>query len=457
MTYKEFLQTKDESVKASGFDLDRNSITPMAFEFQKDLIQWACKKGKAALLTGCGTGKTLMSLEWAEAVKKHTGGNVLIFAPLSVVNQTVKEAEKFGIGKITKCRTMRDVQSGINITNYEMMEHFDMSFFQGVVLDESSILKSYTSQTTDFMVRSLRDVPYRLLCTATIAPNSYDEIGTSCEVLGIMSRTEMLATYFIHDGGKTSEWRLKKSGQNKFWEWMATWAVYFSNPAELGYQVDGYNLPDLNIQNIITKSEPNGYEMFAKVAETLEERRIARKESMEERTEIASDMANKSDEQWLLWVDYNDESEMLRKKTSECVEVKGSDEPEKKADASLEFASGNIHALVSKPSIFGFGCNFQSCHNMIFCGLSDSYERFYQAVRRCWRFGQEKAVNVYIILSEREISVLRNIERKQAQMDEMQKRMTALMKDVMVSEIRHTTRITDSYNPQERMEIPSWI
>lgn len=456
MEYAEFLKTKEQKAINAGFEIDRDSITPMAFDFQKDIIQWATRKGRAAILTGCGTGKSLMSLEWSKAVVNHTGGRVLIFAPLCVVDQTMREAEKFNIGSITKCRSMDDVRDGINITNYEMMEHFSMSEFVGVCLDESSIIKSMTSKTQQYLTDLCRTVPYRLLCTATIAPNSYMEIGTSCEFLGIMSRNEMLATYFIHDGGKTSEWRLKKPGKNKFWEFFATWAIYFNNPSDLGYEIDGYDLPKLNIKTILTKSEVGEYEMFVRAAETLQERREARKESMEDRTDTAANLANGSDDIWLCWVDYNDESDMLHRKCKDSIEVKGSDEPEYKADASINFANGNIHCLVSKASIFGFGSNFQSCHNMIFCGLSDSYERFYQAVRRCWRFGQKHDVNVYIILSEKEINILNNIEKKQAQMDEMQKEMTALMKEVTLSEIHHTTRITETYYPETEMEIPKW-
>ena len=237
---------------------------------------------------------------------------------------------------------------------------------------------------------------------------------------------------------------------------MATWAVCFNNPNELGYEIDGYDLPKLHINTIFTKSKVCDYELFVKAAETLQERREARKESMEDRTDRASALANGSNETWLCWVDYNDESAMLTKKCIDSVEVKGSDEPEYKAQASIDFADKKIHCLVSKPSIFGFGSNFQSCHNMIFCGLSDSYERFYQAVRRCWRFGQTEEVNVYIILSEKEVNILNNIERKQAQMDEMQKEMTALMREVTLSEIKHTTRIVDTYNPRKEMKIPKW-
>ncbi|MBQ1286355.1 MAG: helicase [Lachnospiraceae bacterium] len=457
MKYSEFLKTKAITMMPSGFDVDADDLNKNMFDFQKDLCRWALKKGRSAILIGCGCGKTVIQLEWAMQVYKHTGKNVLILAPLSVVNQTAQEADKFRIGKVRVCRTQDDVRDGINITNYEMIDHFDVSRFSGVVLDESSILKSFSSKTTGQLTDLFAGTPYKLLCSATIAPNDYTEIGTSCEFLGIMSRTEMLATYFVHDSGKTSDWRLKKAGRKKFWEWMATWAICFNNPNELDYQIAGYDLPELHFNTILTKSEVGEYEMFVRPAETLQERRDARKESMDDRTDRAAELVSGTPEDaWLCWVDYNDESAILAKKCQGSVEVKGADDPEYKAQASLDFADGKIHCLVSKPSIFGFGSNFQSCHNMIFCGLSDSYERFYQAVRRCWRFGQEKEVNVYIILSEKEINILENIKKKQAQMDEMQREMTSLMKEVTLSEIKHTTRITDDYNPREEMRIPAW-
>ena len=454
--YHDFLKTKAITATPSGFDVESADMNRNMFDFQKDLCRWALRKGKSAILIGCGCGKTIIQLEWAHQVHAYTNEPVLILAPLSVVNQTAKEARKFGIETVHVCRSQNDVKDGLNITNYEMIEHFDVSVFSGIVLDESSILKSFTSKTTGQLTELFAKTPYKLLCSATIAPNDFTEIGTTCEFLGIMSRTEMLATYFVHDGGKTADWRLKKAGRSKFWEWMATWAVCFNNPNELGYEIDGYDLPKLHINTIFTKSKVGDYELFVKAAETLQERREARKESMEDRTDRASALANGSNETWLCWVDYNDESAMLSKKCIDSVEVKGSDEPEYKAQASIDFADKKIHCLVSKPSIFGFGSNFQSCHNMIFCGLSDSYERFYQAVRRCWRFGQTEEVNVYIILSEKEVNILNNIERKQAQMDEMQKEMTALMREVTLSEIKHTTRIVDTYNPRKEMKIPKW-
>lgn len=457
LSYTDFLKSKEIKTLEAGFDVSKEDLNNNMFDFQKDLCRWALKKGKSAILIGCGCGKTIIQLEWANQICKHTGENVLILAPLSVVNQTSKEAEKFRMSAVTICRSQADVRKGVNITNYEMIEHFDASSFIGIVLDESSILKSFTSKTTGDLTERFCNTPYKLLCSATIAPNDFTEIGTSCEFLGIMRRTEMLATYFVHDSGKTSDWRLKKSGRKKFWEWMATWAICFNNPNELDYEIDGYDLPDLNITTILTPSEVGDYELFVTAAETLQERREARKESIEDRTDRAANLVSATvNDTWLCWVDYNDESAVLAKKCRDSLEIKGSDDPEKKAQASIDFADGKIHCLVSKPSIFGFGSNFQSCHNVIFCGLSDSYERFYQAVRRCWRFGQKHAVNVWIILSEKEINILENIKRKQSQMDEMQHEMTALMREVTLAEIHNTTRITDEYAPCEDMEVLEW-
>lgn len=458
MTYKEFLKTKELKTIAAGFEVDKKSLNKNLFPFQRDIVGWALAKGKAAILIGCGLGKSICQLEWASQIYKRTGQNILIIAPLAVVKQTAREAIKFNIETpVYVCRTQDDVKAGINITNYEMVEHFNAESFVAVVLDESSILKGFTSKTTIELTDKFQCTPYKLLCTATISPNDFTEIGTSCEFLGIMSRTEMLATYFVHDGGKTSDWRLKKAGVKKFWEWFATWAICFNNPNELGYDIEGYDLPKLNIHIILTKSKVNDYEMFVRVAETLDERRQARKESMEERTNKARELTESNDAQWLLWVDYNDESEMLRKKIADSVEVKGSDSPEYKAQASLDFANGNIRCLVSKPSIFGFGVNYQSCYQQIFCGLSDSYERFYQAIRRCWRFGQKHEVDCYIILSEREVSILENIKKKEAQMEEMQHQMTSLMKEVTLAEIQHTTRITTDYKPDKKFILPSFL
>lgn len=448
MTYEEFLKTKDLERIEAGFDIPKSKLNKALFPFQRDIVSWALKKGKCAIFSDCGTGKTLMQMEFANQVCKHSKGNALIIAPLAVVEQTKKEGEKFGIA-INVCRTQDDVKKGVNITNYEMLEHFTASAFNAVILDESSILKSFTSSTRDLLIDMFQKTPYRLACTATPSPNDHSELGNHAEFLGIMSRTEMLATYFIHDGSNTSAWRLKGYGEKKFWEWVATWAVCVRNPSDLGYSSEGYTLPELNIIEHITASEPEEYELVARRAETLSERREARKESMTDRINEARELVSSSDDCWLVWCDYNTESESLHKAILDSVEVRGSDSPEHKAKTAIDFANNKIKALVSKPSIYGFGMNFQNCHEIIFCGLSDSYEQFYQAVRRCWRYGQTHAVNVHIIMSEAELNVLDNIKKKQSQMDALQENMIALMRDVTMSEIKHTTRIVAEYIPQK--------
>lgn len=456
MNYRDFLKSKEvESINA-GFKIKPEQLNPMLFPFQRDIVKWAIQKGKAAIFSDCGTGKTMMQLEFANQIVKRTGGKALVVAPLSVVSQTKKEGLKFGI-PVNICRTHKDVKEGINITNYEMLDHFDANAFICVVLDESSILKSFTSRTRNLLIDKFQRTPYRLACTATPSPNDQSEIGNHAEFLGIMSRTEMLATYFIHDGSDTSKWRLKGYGEKKFWEWVATWAICVRNPADLGYTNDRFELPKLNLIEKIVSSPPQEGMLVAIRAETLSERRAARKKSMDRRIDVAKKLVDASPEQWLIWCDFNAESKALKEAIKDSVEVVGSDNPDYKAQTALDFADGKIHALVSKSSIYGFGMNFQTCHNMIFCGISDSYEMFYQAVRRCWRYGQEHNVNVYIVISEAELNVLDNIKRKQAQMDKMQDNMVSLMHDVTMSEIRHTTRITDTYDPEERMVIPEWI
>lgn len=452
MTYDEFLKTKELERIEAGFDVRKSTLNDALFPFQRDIVVWALKKGKAAIFSDCGTGKTIMQLEYAHRVCKHSKGNALVIAPLSVVEQTKKEGAKFGI-KVSICRTQADVKKGINITNYEMLEHFDASAFVCVVLDESSILKSFTSTTRNMLIDMFQKTPYRLACTATPSPNDHSELGNHAEFLGIMSRTEMLATYFIHDGSNTSAWRLKGYGEKRFWEWVATWAVCVRNPSDLGYSSEGYKLPELNLIEHITESKPKEYELFARCAETLSERREARKESMSDRVELSRSLVESSSDSWLVWCDYNSESESLHKAIPESVEVQGKDSPEYKAQTALSFADGDIKALISKPSIYGFGMNFQNCHEIIFCGISDSYEQFYQAVRRCWRYGQTHAVNVHIILSEAEMNVLDNIKQKQSQMDELQEHMVALMHDVTMSEIKHTTRITTDYKPNKELKL----
>ena len=462
MSYQEFLNSKRFSIKNTGFTVKRENLNSMLFDFQKDIVLWALKKGKAALFEDCGLGKTPQLQEWAKLVCEYTGGNVLVVAPLAVSQQMKREAEKFG-NTVTICRHHSDVQKGINITNYEMIEHFNISEFVGVVLDESSILKGYDRHYSQTLIEKCSKVPYKLSCTATPSPNDYMELGTQCEWLGVMSRTEMLATFFVHDGGDTAKWRLKGHAEDKFWEWVASWAVVLQKPSDLDYDDCDFILPGLEIIEHIVKVDTQkeqgqlNIEGYAEYARTLDERRAARNNSLDERVKKAAEICNESDGQVLVWCDLNKESELLKKSISGSVEVKGSDKSEFKEKTAVDFATSNIKYLVSKPSIFGWGLNFQSCHNMIFVGLSDSYELLYQAIRRCYRFGQKQKVNVHIVISEQEGHVKANIERKEADYRNMMTNMVQHTKKINTEEVHGTHRESIEYNPKIEMKIPKWL
>ena len=450
MQYDDFINSKSKTFENMGIDVDKSTLNSNMFEFQKDIVRWALKKGRAAIFAECGLGKTLMQLEWANQIHKATGGKILILAPLAVAPQTKEEGEKFGI-PVNICESQDDVLDGINITNYEKIDKFTGNSFHAVVLDESSILKSFTSSTRNKLIDNFAKVPFRLACTATPAPNDYMELGNHSEFLGVMTRAEMLSMYFVHDGGNTAKWRLKGHAEDVFWNWMASWAVFIDNPKNLGYDADGYDLPKLNINEIIVDGDEVTTETL-----TLTQRRQARKDSLELRCQVAADLVNASDEQWLVWCDLNDESTMLKNKISEAVEIKGSDKASHKTSSMLNFSDNLIKCLVTKPSISGFGMNWQQCHNMIFVGLSDSYEKYYQAVRRCYRFGQEKEVNVYIIISAKEGAVKANIERKQEDAKKMQDAMIKLTKEVTKKELQVTTRVMAEYIPKVKMLLPDW-
>lgn len=437
-------------LESSGFDIEKSELNPKMFEFEKDIVRWALKKGRACVFAGCGLGKTFIQLSWADQVHLHTGGRVLIVAPLTVADQTKREAEKFGYdAKI--CESQEDCVDGINITNYEKLEKFVAKEFVGVVLDESSILKSYTGKVRNQIIEMFANTPYKLACTATPAPNDYMELGNHSEFCGVMTRAEMLAMFFVHDGGQTSKWRLKGHAKDIFWQWMASWSVFLDNPKDLDYNVSGYDLPPLHINEIIVDGDEPIVESL-----TLTERREARKESLDLRCQKAAELVNNSDEQWLVWCDLNAESEKLHELIPDSVEVKGSDKPKYKTESILGFTDGKIKALVTKASIAGYGINWQNCHNMIFTGISDSFEAFYQAVRRCWRFGQDKEVNVYIIISAKEGCVKENIERKQWDFEAMRDAMVDLTKEITKKELRQTCRISTPYEPKVEMKLPEW-
>ena len=453
MKYQEFLKTKEYHYENTGFDIDISELNSNLFDFQKQIVKWALKKGRCALFLDTGLGKTICQLEFANQVCKKENGKALILAPLAVSRQTKSEGEKFGI-EVNICRTQLDVKDGINITNYEMLKHFNPDEFTCVVLDESSILKASLGKMSNEIIDIFRFTKYKLACTATPSPNDYTEFGNHCEFLNIMSRTEMLATFFINDA-KEGQWRMKRHAESKFWEWLASWAMVVKNPKDIGYPDDRYNLPKLNISHIIVDSKVTKGQLIPSVAKSLQERRQARKDSIIDRVNVVGNLIKDMDS-CLIWVDYNDESAYI-KKSFNITEVKGADTDEHKENSMLGFANGDIKFLVSKPLICGFGMNFQKCHNMIFCGISDSYEKFYQAVRRCYRFGQENEVNVYVIISRRELSVLNNIKKKQEQHDKMSYEMVERTSEILKNEIHSTTKITEDYTADLSVVLPVWL
>lgn len=457
MNYDEFLENKRKYEVNYGFEC--NVLNENLFDYQKAIVKWALKKGKCALFEDTGLGKTIQLLSFADAVHKHTDEPVLILSPLAVAEQTVNEGVKFGI-EVNLCSDQSEVINGINITNYEKLHKFDGASFVGVVLDESSIIKNQTGKIKTQLIEMFKDAKYKLCCTATPSPNDFTELGTHAEFLGIMTFQEMLATFFINDciakkGKERIGWRLKRHAESEFFRWLASWSVMIKNPSNIGFDGDMFKLPKLNYIQYIIPGEAKD-SLFVEYAQTLQERREARKESLDKRVEVTKEIVEELD-CCLIWCDYNDESSALKKAINDAIEVKGSDDPEHKKNAMLGFSKGEVKYLVSKPSICGFGMNWQHCNNMVFCGLSDSYEKFYQAIRRCYRFGQTNEVNVHIVISERELSVLENIKRKQEQHLKMSKSMISIIGDITKSELNNYELKKSDYVPVEKMQLPNFM
>lgn len=427
MDYQEFLKTKRITIEPSGFEVDESDINPMLFDFQKDIVRWALRKGKAALFEDCGLGKTPQQLEWAKWVNTYSGKPVLILAPLAVSEQTAREGVKFGI-PVTVATSQDDIDKhGINITNYEKLHLFKPGIWGGIVLDESSILKGYDGATKKALGLFARNIPYRLCCTATPAPNDLRELSNHAEFLDIMKENEIKALFFTQDGNTTHNWRLKGHARDAFWNWMAQWSVAIRRPSDLGYEDGDFIIPPLLMHSeIVDGKTPEGF-LLPVVARTLSERRAARRASLDDRVKIAADLVNNSDEAWVIWCDLNKESEALAKAIPDAIEVAGRHHNDYKRDAIIGFSEGTYRVIVTKPTIAGHGMNWQHCHNMAFVGLSDSYEQQYQAIRRCWRFMQEQPVNVHVITATTEGAVVANIQRKEKQatmmFDEIVKRM----------------------------------
>jgi len=415
MNYKTFLQTKQKSHVLSGFDINETELNEFMFPFQKFIVKRALKAGKYAIFADCGLGKTLMQLDWANQVSQFTKKKVLILAPLVVVEQTKREATKFNIPI-----------DFIDADNYEQLNNIDTSIYGGVVLDESSILKNFEGETKKLILDLFKSTPYKLACTATPSPNDPMELGNHSEFLDVMSRNEMLAMYFVHDGGETAKWRLKGHATKLFYQFIGTWAIMLNKPQDIGFTMDGYNLPSLNLieKQIITPNRDNGQlfnDAIISATNFNAELRATKKERL---AEVVNILNSRPDENFIIWIKQNEEGDMLRKLLPDAIEVKGSDTNEWKKEKLLGFANNEFRILITKTKIASFGMNFQNCRNQIFASLDFSFEGLYQAIRRSYRFGQTNEVNIFLITTDTMSNVKQAIDTKQKQFELMQNEMS---------------------------------
>jgi hypothetical protein len=456
--YLEFLARKKIIDPMTGM-ADVGQLPAFLFPHQRDIVSWALRRGRSAIFAGTGLGKTAMELVWGEKVSAHTRMPVLIFAPLAVSQQHIREASKFGLSA-SIVKDQSEVAAGVNVTNYQKIGHFDLNTFGGVVLDESSILKSVDGHYRTRLIEECARIPFRLAATATPAPNDFMELGNHAEFLGVMSYTDMLATFFIHDGGDTQKWRLKGHAENEFWKWMASWAVMLRKPSDLGYPNDGYDLPPLvQNQHVVGVDYAPSLEtglLFPMEARSLSERISARRDTVEERVRMAAEITP-ADRPFVWWCNLNTEAEALARAIPGAVNLTGSDSDDVKERKLLDFSDGKIRILVTKASLTGFGMNWQHCADTGFVGLNDSFEQVFQAVRRFWRFGQTKPVNVHFIAAETEGAVVANLKRKEADAERMAAAMVHHMADLSSATVRGMVRDRPDYNPTQPVIIPDFV
>jgi DNA modification methylase len=458
MNYSDFLSSKRHVVGAVGKTV--SGVNPKLFDWQRDINVWAAKKGRCAIFLDTGLGKTFIQLEWSRLM----GENTLIIAPLSVARQTVREANKLGL-TVKYVRSQAEVTGAISITNYEMVDSFDFSKFGAVVLDESSILKAIDGKTRKKLTALCASIPYRLCCTATPAPNDYTEIGNHAEFLGICSIPEMLATFFINankehtvsygdmtyrrkgSNANGTEWRIKHHAEDRFFEWLASWAITMTKPSDLGYEDDGFILPELRIHATFVETDYKGEGLFFTGLHGIADRANVRKATTDARLEALKAIANHG-EQWIVWAGLDTESKGAARTIPGSVEVEGSDSPDFKAQTFEDFQDGKIQVLVTKAKIGGYGMNFQNAHNMAFLGLNDSWESFYQAVRREWRYGQTQPVDVHIIMSQAEAEIYANVMRKDAQAKRLRQKLIEHINEYEKKELTMQSDITEVYQQQ---------
>lgn len=460
--YSEWLSRKHTRAEWYGFDVSRDAIHPGLLPFAGDIVQWAIKRGRAAIFADTGLTKTRQQLEWSRHVARHSGGRVLVLAPLAVAHQTVAEgrAIDLDVAYVRSQAAADDSEARIIITNYEMLGAFETSRFAGVVLDESSILKNYTGKMRRALQAAFAETPYRLACTATPAPNDYLELGQHAEFLGIMPANEMIMRYFINDSMKAGNYRLRGHAARDFWRWIASWAVCVSKPSDLGHSDDGFDLPGLQIERHLvavdySRSWEHGQLFPTGRSSATSMWREKKKTAADRVAKAAEIVARKCDVPWVIWCDTNDEADLLKAAIPEAIEVRGSDRIEVKEQRLRNFSEGRERIIITKADIAGMGLNWQHCADMVFVGQTFSFERFYQALRRCYRFGQQQVVNVHLVVVETESDILAIVQRKQAEHQRMQQAMNAAMREVGLLEGRRDALL--DYNPTVPIAVPAWL
>jgi len=421
MTYEQFLQQKKKSITTSGFEVDESMMNDKLFDFQKFAVCKALRYGRYALLEECGLGKTFQQIEWARNVVEHTNKPCLILAPLGVSGQTIQEAKKLDV-EIS--RVGNKSFNKIEITNYEQIENIDFENYGSIVLDESSILKNFEGETKKRIIEAFKHTPYKLACTATPSPNDDMEICNHAEFLNHGTRTEILATYFTHDGGETSKWRLKGHAQKLFWDFVKSWSLFISNPSDIGFDGSRYILPKLNlIERTISAPVKTG-RLFNDAHISATNFNIELRNTLGLRLSEAADIANSSDESYIIWCKQNVEADWLLSNIDGAIEVRGNERPESKEEKLLAFARGDFKKLITKTKIAGYGMNFQNCHNQVHASLDFSFESLYQSIRRSYRFGQTHPVNIWLITTDTMQNVIQAIKEKQEQFEKMKYHLT---------------------------------
>lgn len=454
--YQQYLESKIQSYAGTSVDTDL-PLASHLYDHQRDIVSWALRRGRCAIFADTGLGKTAMGLEWARHAAQH--GRVLIVAPLAVSQQWCREADQFGMNVKYARSDENGSQCSIVVTNYEMLDRFDEADIAAVILDESSILKSYTGSTRNQIIERFAATPFKLALTATPAPNDHTELGNHAEFVGVKSRVEMLAEYFVHDGGDTSSWRLKGHARKTFWQWVCEWSAVISKPSDLGYEDGDYDLPELQMAETVVPIDhaalagPN--DLFVPEARTLSDQRKSRKATLTSRVNVACELAQHPGP-IVIWCEYNAEGDALEAAIPHAVQIKGSDSPDYKQQMLMDFVDRKYDVLITKPSIAGFGMNWQHCNRMCFVGASHSYEQTYQAIRRCWRYGQKQPVSVTVVRAENEYTIVDNYKRKEAAHAELVREMVQNI-SAMQSSGFAAARQWNDYSADQSFDLPQWM